>query len=172
MSEARIFYQEDCNLSLLEGKKIAVIGKDSMPTEFCPDLQCSNGTLPLGWGSGTTDFKYIVDPLSAITKRAEKDGIKIVSSGEDDAKAGADAAKDAGGVSADLFERLHNNEIVLMPSVEGVSQIWTPGQTFFIDVAKDAFRPESERKYKDMDALKEGLKQMSQQIYDAINTLQ
>lgn len=88
------------------------------------------------------------------------------------APARADAAKDAGGVSADLFERLHNNEIVLMPSVEGVSQIWTPGQTYFIDVAKDAFRPESERKYKDMDALKEGLKQMSQQIYDAINTLQ
>ena len=24
-SEAKIFYQEDCNLSLLEGKKIAVI---------------------------------------------------------------------------------------------------------------------------------------------------
>jgi arabinogalactan oligomer/maltooligosaccharide transport system substrate-binding protein len=59
-----------------------------------------------------------------------------------------------------------------MPSVDGVSQIWTPGQTFFIDVAKDAFRPENERKYKDMAALKDGLTEMSQQIYDAINTLQ
>ena len=27
--EARIFYQEDCNLSLLEGKKIAIIGYGS-----------------------------------------------------------------------------------------------------------------------------------------------
>ena len=26
MSEARIFYQEDCNLSLLDGKTIAIIG--------------------------------------------------------------------------------------------------------------------------------------------------
>lgn len=88
------------------------------------------------------------------------------------APARADAAKDAGEVSADLFDRLHNNQIVLMPSVDGVSQIWTPGQTFFIDVAKDAFRPENERKYKDMAALKDGLTEMSQQIYDAINTLQ
>ncbi|MBR0429416.1 MAG: extracellular solute-binding protein [Lachnospiraceae bacterium] len=88
------------------------------------------------------------------------------------APARADAAKDAGEVSADLFDRLHNNQIVLMPSVDGVSQIWTPGQTFFIDVAKDAFRPENERKYKDMAALKDGLTDMSQQIYDAINTLQ
>ena len=88
------------------------------------------------------------------------------------APARADAAKDAGEVSADLFDRLHNNQIVLMPSVDGVSQIWTPGQTFFIDVAKDAFRPENERKYKNMAALKDGLTDMSQQIYDAINTLQ
>ena len=88
------------------------------------------------------------------------------------APARADAAKDAGEVSADLFDRLHNNQIVLMPSVDGVSQIWTPGQTFFIDVAKDAFRPENERKYKDMAALKDGLTDRSQQIYDAINTLQ
>ena len=29
MSEAKIYYQEDCNLSLLEGKTIAVIGYGS-----------------------------------------------------------------------------------------------------------------------------------------------
>ena len=29
MSEARIFYQEDCNLSLLDGKKIAIIMADN-----------------------------------------------------------------------------------------------------------------------------------------------
>ena len=26
MAEARIFYEQDCNVSLLEGKKIAIIG--------------------------------------------------------------------------------------------------------------------------------------------------
>ena len=29
MSDARIFYNEDCNLSVLEGKKIAIIGYGS-----------------------------------------------------------------------------------------------------------------------------------------------
>jgi len=76
-------------------KKIAIIGKDAMPPELCDDMKCANGTLTLGWGSGTTDFKYVIDPLDAITKRAKKDGIEIVSSGEDDAKAGAEVAKDA-----------------------------------------------------------------------------
>ncbi|KAG4089864.1 hypothetical protein H8356DRAFT_1716777 [Neocallimastix lanati (nom. inval.)] len=76
-------------------KKIAVIGKDSMPAKFCSDLGCADGTLPLGWGSGTTDFKYIVDPLSAISKRAKKEDIEVVSYGKDDAKGGAEAAKDA-----------------------------------------------------------------------------
>ena len=98
-----------------------------------------------------------------MMKRSEMLGI---------APARGDAAADAGEVSADLFERLNNNEIVLMPSVEAVSQIWTPGKTFLIDIAKDAFRPESEQKYKDLASLKQGLVEMSSQIYDAINTLQ
>lgn len=98
-----------------------------------------------------------------MMKRSEMLGI---------APARGDAAADAGKVSADLFERLNGNQIVLMPSVEAVSQIWTPGKTFLIDVAKDAFRPESEQKFKDLASLKQGLEEMSSQIYDAINTLQ
>ncbi|ORX46002.1 beta-glucosidase [Piromyces finnis] len=75
--------------------KIAVIGKDSMPTKFCEDMKCADGTLALGWGSGTTDFKYVIDPLSAVTERAKQDNIEVVSYGEDDAEGGAEAAKDA-----------------------------------------------------------------------------
>jgi len=76
-------------------KKIAVIGKDSMPPTLCEDMRCANGTLPLGWGSGTTDFKYVVDPLSAITKRAKKANLKVTSYGDDDAKKAAKVAKNA-----------------------------------------------------------------------------
>jgi len=76
-------------------KKIAVIGKDSMPPTLCEDMRCANGTLPLGWGSGTTDFKYVVDPLSAITKRAKKANLKVTSYGDDDAKNAAKVAKNA-----------------------------------------------------------------------------
>jgi len=76
-------------------KKIAVIGKDSMSPTLCEDMKCANGTLPLGWGSGTTDFKYVVDPLSAITKRAKKANLKVISYGDDDGKKAAKVAKNA-----------------------------------------------------------------------------
>jgi len=82
-------------LPIKKVKKIAVVGKDAMPANFCEDMRCADGTLALGWGSGTTDFKYIVDPLSAITKRAKKENIEVVSSGKDDADAAAEVAKDA-----------------------------------------------------------------------------
>ena len=59
-----------------------------------------------------------------------------------------------------------------MPSIKEVSQIWTPGQTFFTDLAKYAFRSESEKKYKDLDSMKTGLEDMCSQIHDAIYTLE
>lgn len=66
-----------------------------MPTKTCPDMGCCDGTLVLGWGSGTTDFKYVIDPLSAITERAKQDNIEVVGFGQDDVNGGAAAAKDA-----------------------------------------------------------------------------
>ena len=97
-----------------------------------------------------------------IMKRSEMLGI---------APARADAAQAAGETSQQLFDRLEQGNIIIMPSVKAVGQIWTPGQTFFIDLAKDVFRPESEKKYTDLSAMKQGLEEMSQQIYDAIHTL-
>lgn len=32
----------------------------------CPNRNCDNGTLAMGWGSGTAEFPYLVDPLTAI----------------------------------------------------------------------------------------------------------
>ncbi|ORX56510.1 putative cellulase [Piromyces finnis] len=85
----------DAILPIKGAKKIAVIGKDALPTNFCTDNQCVDGTVALGWGSGTTDFRYVIDPLSAISKRAEQENIEIVGYGQDDAEGGAEAAKDA-----------------------------------------------------------------------------
>lgn len=87
------------------------------------------------------------------------------------APAREDAAEACGGISEMLYANLESGNIVLMPSIQEVSQIWTPSQTFFTDLAKDAFRTESEKKYKDLEALKEGLTQVDSQIYDAIYTL-
>lgn len=87
------------------------------------------------------------------------------------APAREDAASKAGGTSALLYERLEQGNIILMPSIKEVAQIWTPAETFFTDIAKDAFRNDDEKKYKDMPAMKSGLEQMDAQIYDAIFTL-
>jgi arabinogalactan oligomer/maltooligosaccharide transport system substrate-binding protein len=87
------------------------------------------------------------------------------------APAREDAAETAGGTSELLYSSLEDGNIVLMPSISEVAQIWTPGQTFFTDLAKDAFRTESEKKYPDLDSMKAGLENVSQEIYDAIFTL-
>jgi len=94
-ADSNVLLKNDAILPIKGAKKIAVIGKDALPTTFCEDNKCVEGTVALGWGSGTTDFRYIVDPLSAIAKRAEQENIEIVGYGEDDAEGGANAAKDA-----------------------------------------------------------------------------
>jgi len=35
----------------------------------CPDRGCDNGTLAMGWGSGTANFPFLVTPLTAIQNR-------------------------------------------------------------------------------------------------------
>ena len=71
--------------------KIAVIGNDAFPTDChrIGDCSCATGDpryfhghLALGYGSGTTTFGYLIDPLSAITERAEQEEITVVSAGE------------------------------------------------------------------------------------------
>lgn len=98
-----------------------------------------------------------------MMKRSEMLGI---------APAREDAAEAAGGTSALLYDNMESGNIVLMPSITEVGQIWTPGQTFFTDLAKDGFRPESEKKYKNLASMKAGLEAVDQEIYDAIFTLQ
>ncbi|KAI7163723.1 thermostable beta-glucosidase, partial [Hortaea werneckii] len=68
-------------LPLKSPKQLAVIGEDAGPSLFgpngCPDRGCDNGTLAMGWGSGSTNFPYLVDPLSAIQHRALEDGTVV-----------------------------------------------------------------------------------------------
>ena len=87
------------------------------------------------------------------------------------APAREDAAEQVGGVSELLYQNLEKGTIVLMPSIQEVAQIWTPAQTFFTDIAKDAFRSESEKKYPDITSMKAGLESVDKQIHDAIFTL-
>lgn len=87
------------------------------------------------------------------------------------APARSDAAASIGGLSELLFQNLSEGNIVIMPSIQEVAQIWTPANTFFSDIAKDAFRKEGEQKYATLEQIKQGLKEVDKQIYDAIYTL-
>lgn len=107
-------------------------------------------------------FVEFATSYEMMVKRSELLGV---------APARNDAADTAGGTSQLLYDNLESGNIVLMPSIKEVSQIWTPGETFFTDLAKDAFRTEKEKKYTDLDAMKKGLETVDQQIYDAIFTL-
>lgn len=82
-----------------------------------------------------------------------------------------DAAEAVGGISEIIYGNLDQGNIVVMPSIRAVEQIWTPAETFFQDLAKDAFRTDGEKKYTTLAEIKEGLETVDTQIYDAVHTL-
>ncbi|KAH7382328.1 beta-glucosidase [Pyrenochaeta sp. MPI-SDFR-AT-0127] len=59
-------------------KFTAVFGNDAAENEYgpngCPDRGCDNGTLAMGWGSGTADFPYLITPLEAIKSEIAGNG--------------------------------------------------------------------------------------------------
>ncbi|KAB2571049.1 putative beta-glucosidase L [Lasiodiplodia theobromae] len=87
---------ENKALPLKAPKSLAVIGYDAIVNpdgmNACVDRACNNGTLAMGWGSGTAEFPYLIAPLDALTTRATADGTTIIPSTTDDTTAGASAA--------------------------------------------------------------------------------
>ena len=93
-TQSTVLLKNDDNILPIKnmaGKTIAIIGNDALDSPCIRDSDCSckskdneiyRGHIALGYGSGTTYFKYLINPLAAITERAEKEGIKIISSGE------------------------------------------------------------------------------------------
>ncbi len=69
--EARIFYQEDCNLSLLEGKTIAIIGYGSQGHAHALNLKESGCNVIIGLYEG-----------SKSKAKAEAQGLKVYNTAE------------------------------------------------------------------------------------------
>ncbi|KAK5125392.1 hypothetical protein LTR85_000501 [Meristemomyces frigidus] len=67
----------------LSGKEklTAVFGSDASENQYgpngCSDRGCDNGTLAMGWGSGTANFPYLVTPLEAIKAEVLSNGKSI-----------------------------------------------------------------------------------------------
>ncbi|KAL1928472.1 hypothetical protein VTP01DRAFT_2828 [Rhizomucor pusillus] len=80
-------------------KSVAIIGSDAGPNpngpNSCPDRGCDEGTLAMGWGSGTADFPYLVTPKEGIEKRLGKDVDLKYTYDDFDTDAAAELAKDA-----------------------------------------------------------------------------
>jgi len=84
-------------LPLSKPASIAVIGSHAAPNpsgpNACSDRGCNTGVLAQGWGSGTAEFPYLSDPLSAIRSRASSDGSTVtVSSSDTDLNSARSAA--------------------------------------------------------------------------------
>ena len=84
---AKIYYQEDCNLSLLEGKKIAIIGYGSQGHAHALNLKDSGCDVIVGLYEGSKSWK-----------KAEEQGLKVYTA--------AEAAK-----QADIIMILINDEL-------------------------------------------------------------
>ena len=65
------------SLPLNKPKFVAVIGEDAGPNvngpNACPDRGCDDGTLAAAWGSGSSNFPYLVTPDAALQAQALKD---------------------------------------------------------------------------------------------------
>ncbi|KAK1756325.1 hypothetical protein QBC47DRAFT_184753 [Echria macrotheca] len=70
-------------LPLKKPKFLVVVGEDAGGNPFgpnaCSDRGCDNGTLAMGWGSGTANFPYLVTPDAGIQARALQDGSRYES---------------------------------------------------------------------------------------------
>ncbi|CEL60157.1 hypothetical protein RSOLAG1IB_09406 [Rhizoctonia solani AG-1 IB] len=68
-------------LPLKKPVSLAVIGSDSAPPLRGPngftDRAGVDGTLAMAWGSGTTEFPYLISPLEAIQARAKQDHTSV-----------------------------------------------------------------------------------------------
>lgn len=65
-------------LPLKKPRFIGVFGQGAGEIPYgengCPDRGCDNGTLAQGWGSGTSNYPYLVTPYAAIQSQALADG--------------------------------------------------------------------------------------------------
>ena len=103
MAEARIFYEQDCNVSLLEGKKIAIIGYGSQGHAHALNLKESGCDVIVGLYEGSKSWK-----------RAEEQGFKVYTA--------AEAAK-----QADIIMILINDELQAKLYKESIEPNLEPG---------------------------------------------
>ncbi|KAF3914881.1 Beta-glucosidase [Dactylellina cionopaga] len=76
-----VLLKNNGSLPLGKLRQIAVFGSDATDNprgpNGCNDRGCSDGTVAMGWGSGTANFPYLISPLTALQNKAYADGSVI-----------------------------------------------------------------------------------------------
>ncbi|KAJ6568119.1 glycoside hydrolase family 3 protein [Mycena sp. CBHHK59/15] len=82
-------------LKLSAIKSVALIGKDALlPNLNCGDSNtCDDGTMTIGWGSGSNSLEFTVPPVTALQAAFNGTGAVVATSLSNDLTAGPQAAK-------------------------------------------------------------------------------
>ncbi|KAI1823530.1 glycoside hydrolase family 3 protein [Xylaria intraflava] len=79
--KSTVLLKNEGALPLKKPKFLAVIGEDAGPNTLgpngCSDRGCDQGSLAMGWGSGTANFPYLITPLDALTQQAVNDRTRL-----------------------------------------------------------------------------------------------
>lgn len=72
-----------------------------------------------------------------------------------------------------LYDRLDRGLISIMPAITEIGQLWTPAESFLIDLSTDPYRADrgEETLYETQEKIQAGLERLVTQIRDAIDTL-
>ncbi|KAI1869671.1 uncharacterized protein JN550_005652 [Neoarthrinium moseri] len=80
-AKSTVLLKNEGALPLKKPKFLAVVGEDAGPSALgpngCADRGCDEGTLAMGWGSGTANFPYLIAPIDALNFQAADDGTRI-----------------------------------------------------------------------------------------------
>lgn len=126
-------------------KLTAVFGSDAAENQYgpngCADRGCDNGTLAMGWGSGTAQFPYLITPLEAIKAEVRSNG-KFIESVTDDYAYSQIAAlarrvPDVSGVSVVFVNADAGEGYIIVDGNEGDRNnltLWNNGDTLIQNV--------------------------------------
>ncbi|KAF3923256.1 Beta-glucosidase [Orbilia brochopaga] len=80
-AKGTVILKNNGSLPIIRPRQIAVFGSDATDNpkgpNGCNDRGCADGTVAMGWGSGTANFPYLISPLTALQNKAYQDNSVI-----------------------------------------------------------------------------------------------